>query len=555
MATFTWTATGAGTTAWETSAAWFDTVGGNNPSSASFKAFPGNDYVINGSNLFTVNQIGAGGTASPDIANSLTLSDVQATLLLADGGGALDVTTTLSLNSLLNLGTAVGGSVLSMGGTAGGGTISLGSSGRLEGALNDSIQDIGISPTEIIGAGTVIAEGGIFQIGTSVWVAAGATTKFQILPNATLAFADAVSGGTIVFTTASGTGVLDVASLSTFDAPIKGLFVGTGKNNATSYVDFLNVGTGATATLTNVTSSGATLNIFAGATNHSIPIIGNYVGRHVNYVSDGGTGTNVFLTDTPCYAAGTSILTPAGEVPVESIRAGDAVMTSADGKLVPQTVIWAGTRTIALTGHPDPSAVAPIRFRSGSLGPNKPAQDLLLSPDHCLFIDGALFPAKLLINEMTIVRDLSPHRGVSSCRACPARRADRRGGGGRELSRHRQPCILQQRRAGDHLAPGVRHQRTPALLGERRVRSADDPAGGGAAGVGKVRPPGGRSWLLDAAARDHDRRRYPPDRERQNRSAAGDRREFDELRPARGSGVGSAAVPLDQTWTPATLAR
>jgi hypothetical protein len=199
MATFTWTATGAGTTAWETPAAWFDTVGGTNPSSASFKAFPGNDYVINGSNLFTVNQIGAGGTASPDIANSLTLSDVQATLLLADGGGALDVTTTLSLNSLLNLGTAVGGSVLSMGGTAGGGTISLGSSGRLEGALNDSIQDIGISPTEIIGAGTVIAEGGIFQIGTSVRVAAGATTKFQIDPNATLAFADAVSGGTIVF--------------------------------------------------------------------------------------------------------------------------------------------------------------------------------------------------------------------------------------------------------------------------------------------------------------------------------------------------------------------
>jgi hypothetical protein len=406
MATFTWTATGAGTTAWQTPTAWWDSAGEVNASGASFAQSPPNNFIINGSNLFTIDDIGPGGTAAPDIANSLTLSDVQATLLLTDGGGALDVTTTLSLSSLLNLGTAVGGSILSLGGTAGGGTISLGVSGRLEGALNDRVANIGTSPTEIIGSGTVIAEGGIFQIGTGVQVASGDTTKFQIDPNATLSFADAVGGGTIVFTTASGTGVLDVAALSNFDASVKGLFVGTGKNDATSYMDFVNVGTNATATLTNVTSNGATVNIFTNTGSQSIAILGNYVGKFVNYVSDRSNGTNVFITDTPCYSAGTAILTPNGEVAVETIQPGDLVMTSDDGRLVPQTVIWAGVREIDVAHHPNPAAVAPIRFRRGALGDGMPHRDLLLSPDHCLFIDGGLIPAKLLVNGMTIIRDL-----------------------------------------------------------------------------------------------------------------------------------------------------
>ena len=56
-----------------------------NPTAAEFTTAPGADYVVNSSNLFTINDIGVGGTAMPDIANSLTVSDVPATLLFADG--------------------------------------------------------------------------------------------------------------------------------------------------------------------------------------------------------------------------------------------------------------------------------------------------------------------------------------------------------------------------------------------------------------------------------------------------------------------------------------
>ena len=296
----------AGSTAWETPSAWVDSTS-SNPSPGAFTTAPGNDYVINSSNLFTVGDIGAGGTGMPDIVNSLTVTDVAAQLQLADGASAFDVTTMLSLNSLLNLGTAAAdASVLSMGGSSGGGTIDLGANGRLEGAQADRIVDAGSTPTQIIGSGTIIAEDGIFTLGPSVQVAAGNAIKFQIDPNATLSIADAVGSGTIMFTAASGSGLLDVGALSTFNASVKNLSVGTTENVATSYIDFLNVGTAATATVTGFTSSGATLTIFTSTGSQTIPILGNYLGKsaNVNYVSDGAGGHQRVLHRRPLLRLG-----------------------------------------------------------------------------------------------------------------------------------------------------------------------------------------------------------------------------------------------------------
>jgi hypothetical protein len=421
MATFTWTLTSgspAPTAGWETAADWVDATGTSHPT--TFTTSPGADYSIGSSNPLTINEIGAGGTAAPDIANSLTLSDVQGNLLFHDGGGALDVSTTLSLNSLLNLGTATGGSVLSMGSAgAAGGTITLTASGRIEGGLGDSIQNLGSTPTQITGSGTIFvpANDGIFSIGTGVQVASDAINmKFSIPAHATLAFADAVSAGTVLFTTKSGSGVLDVGALSSFSpTAVKNLNIGVGANTETTVIDFINVGTTATATLSDNSTTGATLHVFANGTSHPITLLGSFTtvpgepGNfvNVNYLSDGNGGIDVFLSDTPCYAAGTTILTPDGEVPVETIRSGDTVMITDHGRMAPGRVVWAGVREIDLANHSKPAADAPIRFRRDSLGPDQPKRDLLLSPDHCLFLDGGLVPARLLINGMTIIRDFS----------------------------------------------------------------------------------------------------------------------------------------------------
>ena len=49
-----------------------------------------------------------------------------------------------------------------------------------------------------------------------------------------------------------------------------------------------------------------------------------------------------------CYARGTMIRTPDGELPVEKLRPGKQVITLVDGEEVPQTVKWLGHRRIDL---------------------------------------------------------------------------------------------------------------------------------------------------------------------------------------------------------------
>lgn len=105
---------------------------------------------------------------------------------------------------------------------------------------------------------------------------------------------------------------------------------------------------------------------------------------------------------TPCFLAGTLISTPAGEISVERLKTGNLIYTM-NGDAVP--IIWIGHRRI------DPKTVdqlrehAPIRIRPGALDHGSPNRDLYVSPDHCLFHNGALIPAKLLINGTSITQN------------------------------------------------------------------------------------------------------------------------------------------------------
>jgi plastocyanin len=103
-----------------------------------------------------------------------------------------------------------------------------------------------------------------------------------------------------------------------------------------------------------------------------------------------------------CFAGGTRITTATGEVEVENLRAGDLVATLS-GKGTPmKPVLWVGRRRVVLTNHPQAEALAPVRIGAGALGQGMPHRDLLVSPDHCMFLDGALVPARLLVNGSTI---------------------------------------------------------------------------------------------------------------------------------------------------------
>jgi len=66
-----------------------------------------------------------------------------------------------------------------------------------------------------------------------------------------------------------------------------------------------------------------------------------------------------------------------------------------------------GTRILTddLGRHRDPRLAQPIRIRRNAFADNVPRRDLLVSPDHALYLDGLLIPARLLRNDATIVRD------------------------------------------------------------------------------------------------------------------------------------------------------
>ena len=100
-----------------------------------------------------------------------------------------------------------------------------------------------------------------------------------------------------------------------------------------------------------------------------------------------------------CFAAGTRIATPAGEIAVEALQPGDMVLTAAGAT---EQVLWIGRRHVVLAGHPNAAEMAPVRIAAGALGAGIPKRDLVVSPDHCLFLDGVLVPARLLVNGTTI---------------------------------------------------------------------------------------------------------------------------------------------------------
>jgi hypothetical protein len=105
----------------------------------------------------------------------------------------------------------------------------------------------------------------------------------------------------------------------------------------------------------------------------------------------------------PCFAAGTRILTERGEVPVEDLVIGDAVVLS-EGDTAPVT--WIGIRDIDFSRHPTPRAARPIRLQAGALSTGVPERELCISPDHALFFDGSLVQAKDLVDGIVIRQDM-----------------------------------------------------------------------------------------------------------------------------------------------------
>jgi hypothetical protein len=116
-------------------------------------------------------------------------------------------------------------------------------------------------------------------------------------------------------------------------------------------------------------------------------------------------GTNYLEIIVACFQAGTHLLTERGEVAVEALREGDRMVTFSGRGDVLKPITWIGQRRIDLVTHEYPARARPVRIRAGAFGEAIPHRDLLVSPDHAIYVDGVLIPAKHLINGTTVVQD------------------------------------------------------------------------------------------------------------------------------------------------------
>ena len=106
-----------------------------------------------------------------------------------------------------------------------------------------------------------------------------------------------------------------------------------------------------------------------------------------------------------CFAEGTRIATMRGEVAVEDLRAGDLVVAAHGGAPL-QPLIWVGHTRVNVARQRNRATAAPILIKAHALGDGVPFRDLRVSPEHAIFLDGRLVPARLLVDGVSIVQEL-----------------------------------------------------------------------------------------------------------------------------------------------------
>jgi autotransporter passenger strand-loop-strand repeat protein len=229
-------------------------------------------------------------------------------------------------------------------------------------------------------SGTTVSSGG------NEYVASGGVESGGTIAGGTLEIASGgLVSGSVSFSGSGGELLVDSTTMPT--AIISGFAPG-------DKIKLANVTYNSATDSVSVLTPGV-VTISAGGTTYDLNIAGAYVGE-----TDFSISGDLLLTENaPCFAAGTRILTPFGEIPVENLAVGEMVITR-EGDDVP--IKWIGRRKIDLARHPHPEKARPICFDKGCFGANGPYAALTLSPDHGLYIGGNLIPAKALENGLNI---------------------------------------------------------------------------------------------------------------------------------------------------------
>ena len=119
-----------------------------------------------------------------------------------------------------------------------------------------------------------------------------------------------------------------------------------------------------------------------------------------------GGGWMTGLPETPkamniCFLEGTNILTNIGYRKIETLNLGDTVITNS-GEHLP--IKWIGIQTKVLSEIQDPITTLPVKISKDAIEMGIPSQELHVSPNHAVYIEGLLINAGALVNDINIIQ-------------------------------------------------------------------------------------------------------------------------------------------------------
>jgi hypothetical protein len=270
----------------------------------------------------------------------------------------------------------------------------------------------------LVSNGTVIVDGVDITISSVVGIGAVSATTIQAINGADVTIdaglANVGAGSSFVYSiganssitvdaAAISVGLLNSSTVDFVSANGTGLFAynpGLINLGLSTPPNVINVQSGDRIEIVGsnfVGQSGNTVTFYTDAL-HLISLGSYTIPAGVTFTYNGGTDT---LTFTSCFLRGTLITTPEGDVQVEDLRVGDLVVTH---KGVSE-IKWVGRRMIDPKAIDKPRDTLPVRMMAGSVAENVPERDLLISPDHCMFLEESLIPAKFLVNGTTITQE------------------------------------------------------------------------------------------------------------------------------------------------------
>jgi T5SS/PEP-CTERM-associated repeat protein len=410
-----------------------------------------------GSNGVIIGSAGFGTLTIHDGAQlDAATTGTQAAFLVGASAGAVGITTITGTTTEIHV---TGPAVI---GRAGSGTLSVGGTFAVTGALfvaidvasdgtvgvSGSGSDLAITNGLVIGGdgsvaggtGVVTVASGAALTADTLNIYAGGTLSVDATSTAEIGTAnDAITGQLVVDTgiTSGGSGTIEASVTNHGDLVAQsGTLTITGQATGNGIFD---VAAGATFALDQPgavdirfdSQSGTAMLGFASGTasiaqfsgNDTLHITGIGAGATATYSGDtatvtGSQGSWTFDFGAPppslevtnqgadalvvaCFAAGTLIATPSGEIPVQHLSAGDAVQTQS-GRT--RRIVWIGTGRVLATRNRR-TAATPVIVRKGALGPNVPHNDLRITKGHALHIDGVLIPVEFLVNHRSIEWD------------------------------------------------------------------------------------------------------------------------------------------------------